>query len=503
MPGKVADIDIAMVESFLSERRSHYVNLMKEIEEHLTKLRMTPRLQKKIYTIYSRSSKQSGSELKESWKILRNVQEVRAGTRRIPGETKSSKGEPNPNFAVTDLWDIVGVTIVCVYPSDINALVETINDAIEEENFQALFREPKKDRGYHAYHFALSLPKADFEEIWCEVQIKTLLHDAWGAKTHDLTYKPDGELHPKMKNQMENLGDLLERVDHQSELVKDLIVERWIFDEQKREAARQALVYTLWHKHRPSDSKKGKLFDEIFDDLIKNKNTYADEKFESLLSIRKKIEKLTQNRVHNAETCRLATLLASFRANSDHDAYAMNCLHRWEIAARQEGSEETVKMLTFKGLAFYCLGRIEPAIQAVEDGLKIARASNFNAWITKLLINGADYHAELGNASLGKKLRSDTVSRASVREAKAILKSLSDLSKEDIDQMRARLRDTEGAVYITFGRTEKKVLQGLKLCERAYQFIEKSAAHEDFKKCAKSYYYARQKRAYRRLGEFH
>jgi hypothetical protein len=61
-----------------------------------------------------------------------------------------------------------------------------------------------------------------------------MLHDVWGAKTHDLTYKPEAEFDSKLDKHMNILGDVLRLLDDQSEILKELIHDQWNFDKKER-----------------------------------------------------------------------------------------------------------------------------------------------------------------------------------------------------------------------------------------------------------------------------
>ncbi|MCA2380113.1 hypothetical protein ATU3C_25590 [Agrobacterium genomosp. 3 str. RTP8] len=81
-----------------------------------------------------------------------------------------------------------------------------------------------KDKGYHATHLKVRSDDPSLVHVILELQIKTMLHDAWGAKMHDLTYKPTGELDPKLQQLMESFGDSLQAIEVQSETLRDAIL---------------------------------------------------------------------------------------------------------------------------------------------------------------------------------------------------------------------------------------------------------------------------------------
>lgn len=88
--------------------------------------------------------------------------------------------------------------------------------------------------GYHAHHMVFLSDEAKHADLHCEVQVKTMLHDAWAAKTHDLNYKPQGQTDKRLSRMMQVFGDALEFIEVQSELLRHLIHERWNTEVERR-----------------------------------------------------------------------------------------------------------------------------------------------------------------------------------------------------------------------------------------------------------------------------
>lgn len=76
----------------------------------------------------------------------------------------------------------------------------------------------------------------------CELQIKTLLHDAWGAKTHDLTYKPAGRIGAELLESFELLGTQLANLEIQSDTLRASIVKTASVRETKRRKLQVAIL---------------------------------------------------------------------------------------------------------------------------------------------------------------------------------------------------------------------------------------------------------------------
>lgn len=80
-----------------------------------------------------------------------------------------------------------------------------------------------RDNGYRAIHIDLKIDTTHFEEVSCEVQIRTLLQDAWAIWSHPLyeKYRRNLARIPKRKRElMRTLSDMLHAAD---EMVETLI----------------------------------------------------------------------------------------------------------------------------------------------------------------------------------------------------------------------------------------------------------------------------------------
>ena len=91
-------------------------------------------------------------------------------------------------------------------------------------------------QGYFACHYNLRSSDYTTHTPICEVQIKTVLHDGWGAKTHDLTYKSSMDLDPSLVEGFELLGDTLAKIDQQSDLLRKSLENRIRVRNEKQEA---------------------------------------------------------------------------------------------------------------------------------------------------------------------------------------------------------------------------------------------------------------------------
>jgi putative GTP pyrophosphokinase len=101
-------------------------------------------------------------------------------------------GDNNPKIT-----DLLGIRIICPFIEDISAAEQLIN-----ENFQVEEKEKKghatfKEFGYESTHILIKIPydiikkRGDAGTDIVEIQIRTILQDAWAEVEHELVYKAE------------------------------------------------------------------------------------------------------------------------------------------------------------------------------------------------------------------------------------------------------------------------------------------------------------------------
>ncbi len=95
------------------------------------------------------------------------------------------------------LSDLLGLRVICPFLEDLDAAERLI-----AENFEVVELERKGDRhsfrefGYDSVHLLILLDEAEQEDLpgtgpFCEIQLRTILQDAWAEVEHELVYKSD------------------------------------------------------------------------------------------------------------------------------------------------------------------------------------------------------------------------------------------------------------------------------------------------------------------------
>lgn len=265
------------------------------------------------------------------------------------------------NLGSKDIKDLIGAKILCPYPSDVEVVIDWLfhqnqNFSVEPARETADKEKEERERktGYRGYHFYLQLtsqfvqaqglsPGAASENF--EVQIKTLLEEAWDAKTHDVTYKREEDIEPDLLDHMKLVSRMLMVMDNQTELLKKQIQE----DEEEEERRREAAKILFMDTQLTADAKASLTFP-------------SDKRIEELT--RDEIQKISdqaKRQTSNAACCALALLALHTRSpylEEDALTYASN------FVAQAEGIER-IERLRIKALTQWALKRTRPALKTI------------------------------------------------------------------------------------------------------------------------------------------
>ena len=128
--------------------------------------------------------------------------------------------------------DIAGVRVICLYRSDLERLANVIL-----ENFYYIRSNTSRTRsetpfGYSSNHYIVRLPKEckgprynKIKDLKCEIQVRTILMDAWASVSHHLDYKQQIDIPRELRTDFEALAGLFYVADTHFELFKEGIEE--------------------------------------------------------------------------------------------------------------------------------------------------------------------------------------------------------------------------------------------------------------------------------------
>jgi ppGpp synthetase/RelA/SpoT-type nucleotidyltranferase len=435
---------IKEVQQFKSNYEAQYRKLLSDVRAVFQEIDDDARARNKIKEVYGRAKKQNGDEFKSVVKIAQKLEIWRI---------------EDPNTKVNDIHDIIGITVVVFYADYIRQLIEIALPMLADEGLYPVTDRREnpsyhRDFGYHATHLIIVSRHPSHQDLQIEVQFKTMLHDAWGAKTHDLTYKPKGLVNPKIKRLMESLGDSLQAIEVQSENLRDMIAEQGSVDADRRRLILTQMAEGM-HRRLTTDRALGasQIFEKIKNNIDHLSKCRLDDK--QMATVRAEIDANNEivSEIGPAKLL-LNVWLACIRLNDD-----LNHIAKLNIGNVQANIRKTQKGLSYLWAAMlnYFMEDLERAIELTREGLQASDTDNATRekltnnlcyfLVESCSENPTDLAARKQEAStLREKLRPEVISKDLLPVATF----------------------TCGFFEIMFGETEDQILKGIGQCEAAY-----------------------------------
>lgn len=123
---------------------------------------------------------------------------------------------------LNEVTDLAGVRIVHLYKSDLPAIEEMVEADFEIVQKVDKLEAQEPDRfGYGALHYLVRLGRRssgarydDLKGLICEIQIRTVLQDAWAILNHHLSYKQESDVPKHLRREIYSLSGSLEATDN-------------------------------------------------------------------------------------------------------------------------------------------------------------------------------------------------------------------------------------------------------------------------------------------------
>jgi len=128
----------------------------------------------------------------------------------------------------TQIHDIVGLRVVCLFRSDIKRIGNVVCRA-----FRVIEKEDKTKHGdprifeYEGFHFIVKLREEDLSsedseigKVKFEIQVHTIGQDAWAAVSHHLDYKKEKGIPDSLRQDFNALSGLFHVADSQFEFIR-------------------------------------------------------------------------------------------------------------------------------------------------------------------------------------------------------------------------------------------------------------------------------------------
>ncbi|RBP11220.1 RelA/SpoT family protein [Roseiarcus fermentans] len=370
MPDYIVNVpaETNVVKSFLDAERKVILDDFDKIKTIVREALATT----KYYKIYGRNDKQDGEPIKHLRKIRLKFNNYFSSKHQTCGS----------------LWsvpDIIGFTIVVSYPSDINDICLVVDRLIDKKEIvSAMPRDvenslkerrtaeepdaalelisskhgrPLQRNGYFACHYNVKLRGINPHRPTCEIQIKTILHDAWGEKTHDLTYKPSGRTSKELIDNFNLLGDTLAKLDQQSDLVRKGIEREAAPRQQKQKELRRATIL-MQAQSFSNQEQLVAVYKKIMDlDRFEKRTSNLDEIVDDIYNIFE---------LQPKEACYLLAILADRSNREEIYQQTLEAVGAW--LGRIKEPIEAIYARNVGALISFCGGDLNTAIEFAEQG---------------------------------------------------------------------------------------------------------------------------------------
>jgi ppGpp synthetase/RelA/SpoT-type nucleotidyltranferase len=446
--------EIQIVRDFVEKERRNYINLAREVKKACQGVEAELG-HDAVIRVYSRADKQGGddAELKDTEKIF------------------AACARPVTDRKLRDISDIVGVTIVVQYPDQVTRVLAAVAAKLGEPSYTA--SKPREHRGtYFATHQVFTSNAIGQRGLRCEVQCKTMLHDAWSAKMHDLTYKPQGSLDDRMKALIETISGTIEGLEQQSQIVRNMILARQNIERRPFRASLEALYEDL--SVVLAEDWSDALADETIVSLRQDIHDQREHLIQCpssdghLMSIMARVDAAADDPKLLRVVWLLAARIASFRMGPEASRYLEQHVNRVFDrvgALRKSGGGLTEREIGALPLGYYAIQDFTRALASTDKILENADAwglSPFRRAILKL--NKLIWLLERESLTPSKGKKQKALKASVAKNLKELRREIRKLSKADIADLDTTVDGTEGLFLIVFGETKEDVRVGVERC---------------------------------------
>lgn len=134
---------------------------------------------------------------------------------------------------LNEITDLAGVRVISYFPSDVDKIIKELTKNFRIDKQKSIDKRKTSDPsvfGYASVHLIVEfsperfkLPEySPFENLKCEVQVRTILQHAWAEIEHDIVYKTTEDMPFELRRNFSSLAGLLEVADREFELIRKM-----------------------------------------------------------------------------------------------------------------------------------------------------------------------------------------------------------------------------------------------------------------------------------------
>jgi putative GTP pyrophosphokinase len=128
--------------------------------------------------------------------------------------------------------DVAGIRAICLYRSDLEKLGELIFEKFDVVRADTSRTRTEMPFGYSSDHYVVKLSKHckgprydNIRNLKCEIQVRTILMDAWASVAHHLEYKQEIDIPVELRTDFNSLSGLFYVADTHFELFRNGTIE--------------------------------------------------------------------------------------------------------------------------------------------------------------------------------------------------------------------------------------------------------------------------------------
>lgn len=127
----------------------------------------------------------------------------------------------NGATALDQLYDAVGIRIVCAFTEDVYKIIAWLRSQEELQiDCEKDYISYPKSNGYRSYHLQIRLPQTG---IPAEIQVRTIATDFWATLEHQLKYKQNIPHEELIRGELKRCADEIASVDLSMQTIRDII----------------------------------------------------------------------------------------------------------------------------------------------------------------------------------------------------------------------------------------------------------------------------------------
>ena len=132
--------------------------------------------------------------------------------------------EANLCAALTDVYDAVGIRIICGFVDDVYRVAAWLADRKEVEIIQTKdYIAWPKPNGYRSYHLCLRICGGELAGTLAEIQIRTMAIDFWATLEHQMKYKHKIPYEEFIRSELKRGADEMAATDISMQTIRGML----------------------------------------------------------------------------------------------------------------------------------------------------------------------------------------------------------------------------------------------------------------------------------------